>query len=155
MNNMSRTYIEPTRASARLVAKRQELTCQESSDKQVLEKTDEMLCESPKANANAGIVINISKIAESDYFIEGEDDEEGIADYDDEQEESLYKDNEAIKDEEDIDDNDDCEDDESVDMKTKNHTCSKKKPSKSTNPEKNYTKKQLYKHMCDLKTRNC
>ena len=57
MNDMSRTDIEPTRASARLVAKRQELTCQESSDKQVLENTDEMLCESPKANANAGIVI--------------------------------------------------------------------------------------------------
>jgi len=61
MNDMSRTDIETTRASARLVEKRQELTCQESSDKQVLEKTDEMLlCESPKANANAGIVINIS-----------------------------------------------------------------------------------------------
>ena len=143
---MSRTDIEPTRASARLVEKRQELTCQESSDKQVLEKTDEMLCESPKANANAGIVINISKNAKSDYFIEGEDDE-GIADYDDEQDESLYKDDEAIEDEEEVDDDDDNEDDESVDMKTKNHTRSKKKPSKSTNPEKNYTKKQLYEHM--------
>ena len=63
---------------------------------------------SPKANANAGIVINISKNAKSDYFIEGEDDE-GIADYDDEQEESLYKDDEAIEDEEEVD-HDDNED---------------------------------------------
>ena len=54
-------------------------------------KTRKEKNESPKANANAGIVINISKNAESDYFIEGEDDE-GIADYDDEQDESFYKD---------------------------------------------------------------
>ena len=56
------------RVPGRLVEKRQELTCHESSDKQVLKKIDEMLCKSPKANVNAGIVINISKNAESDYF---------------------------------------------------------------------------------------
>ena len=72
---MAPTDIIPTCVSARLYAKRQELTSQESSDKQVLEKTDEMLCESPKAYVNAGIVINISKSAELDYFSEGDDDD--------------------------------------------------------------------------------
>ena len=41
INVMAPTDIEPTRASARLVAKRQELTCHESSYKRVLEKADD------------------------------------------------------------------------------------------------------------------
>ena len=50
MNIMAPTDIEFTRAIIRLVAKREELAWNESSDKQVLEKTDEMLCEFPEVN---------------------------------------------------------------------------------------------------------
>ena len=61
---------EPTRMSTRLVEKRRELACQESSDKPVLEKRSEdekTNGEFSQANANSGIVIKITNIDNEDY----------------------------------------------------------------------------------------
>jgi len=127
---------KPPRMSActRLVEKRRELACQESSDKPVLEKRsgdEKTNGESSLAKANSGIVIKITNTDNEDYYIEGGD-EEGIDDYDDTQ--SLDKDDaEAIEEDEESDEEEQDEEyDESFDTETKNHNHSKKKTS---NPE--------------------
>ena len=101
---------EPTRMSTRLVEKRRELACQESSDKPVLEKRsgdEKTNGESSLAKANSGIVIKITNTDNEDYYIEGGDEEE-IGDYDDAQ--SLDKDDaEAIEEDEESDDEEDGE----------------------------------------------